>query len=142
MCYWPLVLLTVICKMFYNNQNSTLGMKISCFALRHFSTMFKSTMTLKYHMIDFLLTWTESWTELFWIPVVCLSVNFSHFHLLLKNYCANITQNWHNLGWREFKFVKEEAMPFSKGSNVAHGPLDFLFVACVAIHVVQDLNMW
>ena len=26
---------------------------------------------------------------------VCLSVNFSHFHLLLQNYWANFNQTWH-----------------------------------------------
>ena len=26
---------------------------------------------------------------------VCPSVNFSHFHLLLQNHCANFNQTWH-----------------------------------------------
>ena len=30
-------------------------------------------------------------------PSVCLSVNFSHFHLLLQNHWANFNQTWHKV---------------------------------------------
>ena len=32
---------------------------------------------------------------------VCLSVNFSHFHLLLQNHWANFNQTWHKASWGE-----------------------------------------
>ena len=43
------------------------------------------------------------------VPVVRLSVNFSHFQLLLQNHLANFNKTWHKpfLGEaREFKFVQ------------------------------------
>ena len=46
----------------------------------------------------------------------CLSVIFSHFHLLLQNHWANINQTWHitSLGKGNFILVKWKATPFSK----------------------------
>ena len=48
---------------------------------------------------------------------VCLSVNFSHFHLLLQNHCANFNQTWHkaSLGEGDSSLFKWMAPPFSKG---------------------------
>ena len=34
-------------------------------------------------------------------PSVCLSVNFSHFHLLLQNHWANFNQTWHKVSLGE-----------------------------------------
>ena len=34
-------------------------------------------------------------------PSVCLSVNFSHFHLLLQNDWANFNQTWHKVSLGE-----------------------------------------
>ena len=41
-------------------------------------------------------------------PSVCLSVNFSHFHLLLKNNWANINKTWHkaSLGGEDSNLFK------------------------------------
>ena len=41
-------------------------------------------------------------------PSVCSSVNFSHFHLLLKNHWANFNQTWHkaSLGDRDSSLFK------------------------------------
>ena len=54
--------------------------------------------------------------------VVCrlsvrLSVNFSHFHLLLQNHWANFNQTWHkaSLGEVDSSLYKRRAPPFSKG---------------------------
>ena len=48
---------------------------------------------------------------------VCLSVNFSHFHLLLQNHWANFNQTWHkaSLGEGDSSLFKWRAPPFSKG---------------------------
>ena len=53
-----------------------------------------------YNGFFYLLTWAESLSELFWLHVVCrssvhLSINCSHFHLLLKNHWANFNQTCH-----------------------------------------------
>ena len=48
---------------------------------------------------------------------VRLSVNFSHFHLLLQNHWANFNQTGHiaSLGERDSSLFKWKALPFSKG---------------------------
>ena len=53
-------------------------------------------------------------------PSVCLSVNFSHFHLLLFNHWANFTQTWHkaSLGEGDSSLFKWRATPFSKGRHL------------------------
>ena len=68
------------------------------------------------------LTWAISSSELFWSPVVrclfvCPSVNFSHFHLLLKNHWAIFNQTWHkeSLGEGDSNMFKSTATSFSKG---------------------------
>ena len=90
-------------------------------------------------LVCFKLTWAESSIELFWSPVVrplsvcpsmCLSVrlsvNFSHFHLLLQNHWAIFNQIWHNVslgeGYSSFfmgegdsSLFKWTVLPFSKG---------------------------
>ena len=50
-------------------------------------------------------------------PSVCLSVNFSHFHLLLQNHWANFNQTWHKvfLGEGDSSLFKWRATPFPKG---------------------------
>ena len=50
-------------------------------------------------------------------PSVCLSVNFSHFHLLLQNHWTNFNQTWLKayLGEGDSSLVKWRAPPFSKG---------------------------
>ena len=52
-------------------------------------------------------------------PSVCLSVNFSHFHLLLQNHWAHFNQNWHNasLGEADSFSSNEGPQPFPKGDN-------------------------
>ena len=53
--------------------------------------------------------------------VVCLSVrlsvNFSHFHLLLQNHWGKFNQTWHkaSLGEGDSSLFKWRAPPFSKG---------------------------
>ena len=50
-------------------------------------------------------------------PSVRLSVDFSHFHLLLQNHWANFNQTWHKVSlvkWDSSLF-KWRAPPFSKG---------------------------
>ena len=63
-----------------------------------------------------------SWTlNFYWLFVVRLSVNFSHFHLLLQNQWANFCWSLHKaliLDRREFSFVKI-AMAFSQGEIIA-----------------------
>ena len=50
-------------------------------------------------------------------PSVCLSVNFSPFHLLLQNHWANFNQTWHKASLRDggSSLFKWRAPPFSKG---------------------------
>ena len=49
-------------------------------------------------------------------PSVCLSVNFSHFHLLLQNHWANFNQTWHKASLGEGD-SKEGSRPFQRGDN-------------------------
>ena len=72
-----------------------------------------------------MLTWAESFPELFWSLVVhlsvCLSVhisgNFPHFHLLLQNHWVNFNQTWHKniLGWWGLKFVQMKGYRLFQG---------------------------
>ena len=70
--------------------------------------------------------------ELFWSPdvrrlsvrqsvylIVNLSVNFSHFHLLLQNQKANFNQTWHKASLRkgDSSFSNEGPRPFPSGDN-------------------------
>ena len=50
-------------------------------------------------------------------PSVCLSVNFSHFHLLLQNHWANFNQTWHDasLGEGDSRLFKWRPRPFPRG---------------------------
>ena len=50
---------------------------------------------------------------------VRLSVNFSHFHLLLQNHCANFNQTWRkaSLGKGDSNLFQRRATSFSKGDN-------------------------
>ena len=50
---------------------------------------------------------------------VCLSVNFSHFHLLLQNHWANFNQTCHkaSLGEGDSSLFKWRARPFPRGDN-------------------------
>ena len=52
-------------------------------------------------------------------PSVRLSVNFSHFHLLLPNHWANFNQTWHNesLGEGDSICSNEGPCPFPRGDN-------------------------
>ena len=69
------------------------------------------------------LSWKLKWAFLITCrpssvrPSVCLSVNFSHFHLLLQNHWANFNQTWHkaSLGKGDSSLFKWRAPPFSKG---------------------------
>ena len=48
---------------------------------------------------------------------VCLSVNFSHFNLLLQYHWANINQTWHKDPWEEGiqVYANKGPRPFAKG---------------------------
>ena len=48
---------------------------------------------------------------------VCLSVNFSHFHLLLQNHRANFNLAQSILGWKGLKFFNEGSCFFPRGDN-------------------------
>ena len=69
------------------------------------------------------LSWKFKWAFLITYrpssvcPSVYLSVNFSHFHLLLQNHWANFNQTWHkvSLGEGNSSLFKWRAPPFSKG---------------------------
>ena len=69
------------------------------------------------------LSWKLKWAFLITCPPssvcpsVCLSVNFSHFHLLLQNHWANFNQTWHkvSLGKGDSSLFKWRATPFPKG---------------------------
>ena len=52
---------------------------------------------MSFVFISFQLTWAERSSELFWSPVVRLSVHFSHFHLLLQNRWDNFNESWHKV---------------------------------------------
>ena len=41
-------------------------------------------------------------------PSVCVSVNFSHFHLLVQNHKANFNQIWHKASYSENTFKKSK----------------------------------
>ena len=62
---------------------------------------------------DFLITFCPSSVR----PSVCLSVNFSHFHLLLQNQWANFNQTWHKafISGGNSSLCKWRATSFSKG---------------------------
>ena len=53
--------------------------------------------------------------------VICLSVNFSYFRLLLKNHWANFNKTWHKHPWVKGNQVcsnKEPlSFPFPRGDN-------------------------
>ena len=54
------------------------------------------------------------------VMVVVVVINFSNFHLLLKNQPANFNQTWHkaSLGERGFKFVQMKGpSQFPRGDN-------------------------
>ena len=66
------------------------------------------------------LSWKLKWAFLITCcpssvcPSVCLSVNFSHFHLLLQNHWANFKQTWYkvSLGEGDSSLFKWRATPF------------------------------
>ena len=73
----------------------------------------------------FKLTWAESSSELFGSHFVrrlsvclsvCLSVNFSHFHLLLQNHWADLNQTWHKASLDE-RDSNEGPRPFPRADN-------------------------
>ena len=69
------------------------------------------------------LSWILKWAFLiaFCRASVCLSVNFSYFQLLLKNYWANFNQTWHNAstGEGDSSLLKWRApRPFLRGDNL------------------------
>ena len=57
-------------------------------------------------------------------PLVCLFVNFSHFHLLLQNHWANFNQIWHkaSLGEGDSMFYKSGPFNSQKGDNRFSSP--------------------
>ena len=70
------------------------------------------------------LSWRLKWAFLIKIcplflviVVVIVVINFSHFHLLLQNHCANFKQTCYNasLGEGDSSLLKWKAPPFSKG---------------------------
>ena len=73
------------------------------------------------------LSWKPKWAFLITCrpssvrPSVCLSVNFSHFHLL-QNHWANFNQTWHKVSLCEgdSSLFKRRAPPFSKGRKLGN----------------------
>ena len=66
----------------------------------------------------FYLTWAEIPSELFWLKSVVglsihLSVNFSHFHLLLKKHQASFNKSI--LEWKWFKLIQMKGHTFFQG---------------------------
>ena len=83
--------------------------------------------SVKHHAFLAHLSWKLKWAFLITChpssvclsvcPSIRLSVNFSHFHLLLQNHWANFNQTWHkaSLGEGNSSLFKRRALPFSKG---------------------------
>ena len=94
-----------------------------CFASE--KTLIYMDMTLFFVSFSFLahLSWKLKWAFLITCRLssvflsVRLSVNFSHFHLLLQNHWANYNQTWHkvSLGCGDSSLFKWRAKPFPKG---------------------------
>ena len=53
-----------------------------------------------------------------YVVVVVLVVNFSHFHLLLKNHWANFNQSWHKAS-----LVEGDSSLFKKGPALFQGEI-------------------
>ena len=90
--------------MYYRKWKVSKFLERYCFKNQSSTNLHDNSSCLLCH---FEFTWAECSSELFWSPVVCLSVNFSHFQLLLQNHWANFNQTSQSiLGLRGFKFVQ------------------------------------